>query len=320
VEADMIRFLLASSLLFVLNSLSYAITDNEVKIVKDSVLELCRGGTDKGNSSSILVEGKGNVTTVMFKKLADVGLSGEAKFSKDEWDGIKPLLPENFDSNAYVKCITDLTPIFLAKFSTTENKPPADPKISLFQSEPSILKEGNTAQLKWNIQDASSVEIDQGIGNVPLSGSRVVSPKATTNYTLTASRDDVVRQATTQITVTPLSMEDQNSIGTLIGDRIDQFKVLSYEPDRMVAEITYRYNPQHGQVWIGAYLLDQNGQNISSGFYPTEANPQGKTQIKVSADPSKGPVQSKWLFFWLYESNKGEGFVSKRFVYDHFWN
>ncbi len=63
------------------------------------------------------------VTTVLFKKLAEAGLSGEAEFSKAEWHGIRPLLPKSFDTNGYVKCATKLTPIILEKFSSKGTDP-----------------------------------------------------------------------------------------------------------------------------------------------------------------------------------------------------
>ncbi len=194
------------------------------------------------------------------------------------------------------------------------------PTIVSFQATPSQIKEGDTAQLQWAVQDASSVTIAPEIGEVPLSGSRTISPKATTAYALHANRGSATVQATAEVTVVKLTWEDKNSVGALAGDAINSFRVLSYASDSLVAELSYRYNPQHGQVWIGSYLLDENGQSISSGFWPAEASATGTTSFKVGVDPARGPVRSKWVYFWLYESNKGEGFVSRRFPYEHSWN
>ena len=199
----MIRYILVLCLLLTLASFTYAMTQEEVKIVSDSVLEICRGGSHVGKDSSIEIKGKGDAKIVVFKKLADIGLSGEAKFSKKEWNGIKPLLPESVNSTAYLKCVTDLTPIFLNKFATSGPTP--DPKISFFRAVPSQIKEGSSTTLKWSVVDASSVTLDQGIGNVPLIGSRRVSPRNTTVYTLTANSQKVTRQATAVVTVNPLT-------------------------------------------------------------------------------------------------------------------
>ena len=118
------RYIFFPWVLLMLNNFAYAMTEAEARIVRQSVLEICRGGSLNGKDRSIEVKGQGKITTVLFKKLAEAGLSGEAKFSQAEWDGIRPLLPENYDSDAYVKCVTELTPIFLAKFSSAPTEPP----------------------------------------------------------------------------------------------------------------------------------------------------------------------------------------------------
>lgn len=57
---------------------------------------------------------------------------------------------------------------------------------SFFADPPSIVVGGSTT-LNWEVDDATDVSIDQGIGNVALSGSASVSPSQTTTYTLTAT-------------------------------------------------------------------------------------------------------------------------------------
>ena len=52
---------------------------------------------------------------------------------------------------------------------------------------PAVINSGGSAALRWNVSGANSVFIDQGIGNVQLSGDIIISPTATTTYTITAS-------------------------------------------------------------------------------------------------------------------------------------
>jgi hypothetical protein len=59
--------------------------------------------------------------------------------------------------------------------------------INSFGASPPSIAAGESATLSWNVSGASTVSIDQGIGNVALSGSRVVMPGTTTVYTLTAT-------------------------------------------------------------------------------------------------------------------------------------
>jgi len=54
-------------------------------------------------------------------------------------------------------------------------------------ANPSVIMSGSSAALIWNVTGATSASLDQGIGTVSPSGSQLVSPTATTTYTLTAS-------------------------------------------------------------------------------------------------------------------------------------
>jgi len=72
--------------------------------------------------------------------------------------------------------------IGLTATSTTE-----PPVISSFDADPPTVAAGESSTLKWNVSGATKVSIDQGIGNVALTGNRAVMPGATTVYTLTAT-------------------------------------------------------------------------------------------------------------------------------------
>ncbi|MBC8273817.1 MAG: hypothetical protein H8E40_02455 [Chloroflexi bacterium] len=69
----------------------------------------------------------------------------------------------------------------------TIGTPGQAPAINSFDSSPASISGGEYSTLSWNVSGASTVSIDQGIGNVALSGRRDVMPSATTVYTLTAT-------------------------------------------------------------------------------------------------------------------------------------
>lgn len=54
-------------------------------------------------------------------------------------------------------------------------------------ASPTIIDDGEASTLTWTTDEASSVSINQGIGNVSLDGSRTVRPDNDTTYTLTAT-------------------------------------------------------------------------------------------------------------------------------------
>ena len=55
-----------------------------------------------------------------------------------------------------------------------------------FSASPTVIVVGGSSTLTWTSTGATSASINQGIGSVPVNGSRVVSPTATTTYTITA--------------------------------------------------------------------------------------------------------------------------------------
>lgn len=62
------------------------------------------------------------------------------------------------------------------------------PTVTSFDIKPASIIAGEQATVQWDIRGAaSSISISPGIGNVPSSGTRTVSPGSTTTYTLIAS-------------------------------------------------------------------------------------------------------------------------------------
>jgi hypothetical protein len=79
----------------------------------------------------------------------------------------------------------------------------SQPQIIQFSSAPMTIVAGTSSTLIWNVQNATTVNISPGIGNVPLSGSQSVSPTTTTTYVLTATNPAGAVTSQTTVTVTP---------------------------------------------------------------------------------------------------------------------
>jgi hypothetical protein len=78
------------------------------------------------------------------------------------------------------------------------------PSISAFTASPASIASGQTSTLNWTVANATSVVINQGVGDVTALTSKIVSPTVTTLYTMTAygtGGAPVTRTAT--VTVTP---------------------------------------------------------------------------------------------------------------------
>jgi hypothetical protein len=80
------------------------------------------------------------------------------------------------------------------------------PVIGAFSSNPSTINSGGTTTLSWNMTGANSVTIDQGIGQVAVAGTMLVSPTASTVYTISAinATGTVTRSTTTTVDSTPV--------------------------------------------------------------------------------------------------------------------
>ncbi|MBT7698039.1 MAG: sugar-binding protein [Desulfobacterales bacterium] len=73
-------------------------------------------------------------------------------------------------------------------------------EIVKFNVDTPIIMRGSSATLSWTSENATSCTIDNGIGEVALSGSITVTPSETTTFTITAS--DMQNTVTAELTIT----------------------------------------------------------------------------------------------------------------------
>ena len=85
--------------------------------------------------------------------------------------------------------------------SSTSSTSPA-PTISSFTATPLTITAGQQVTLSWSVSGATSVSINNGVGDVTYVTSKTVAPAATTQYTLTATNANGSKTASVTITVT----------------------------------------------------------------------------------------------------------------------
>jgi len=78
---------------------------------------------------------------------------------------------------------------------------PAKPEIE-FAANPSSIRSGESASLEWRTTGATSVVIDNGVGNVNESGSVAVTPRESMTFTAVASGPGGDTSASVRVTVT----------------------------------------------------------------------------------------------------------------------
>jgi hypothetical protein len=99
--------------------------------------------------------------------------------------------------------------------------PGQTPTIESFDASPLTIAAGQSSTLTWSVSGASTVSIDHGIGDVALSGSRIVSPTSTTVYTLTASGSNgksVIATAEVTVSTAPTPTGDTPVISSFTSD------------------------------------------------------------------------------------------------------
>ncbi len=79
------------------------------------------------------------------------------------------------------------------------NPPP--PTINSFTASPSSIVSGGSSTLSWNVTGATSLSINQGIGDVTGNTSVQVTPAVTTTYVLTATNSNGSTTANTTVTI-----------------------------------------------------------------------------------------------------------------------
>ncbi len=80
--------------------------------------------------------------------------------------------------------------------------PTGKPSVNSFEVSPATIGLGESSMLRWNVSGATKVSIAPDIGDVALTGTRVVLPKSTTTYILTATNEAGSVTATAQVVVT----------------------------------------------------------------------------------------------------------------------
>lgn len=107
----------------------------------------------------------------------------------ESWsNNINPRAGDRFSVNAPLKAIP---------------KPP--PSIMTFAPSFYDIQSGQSVELRWDTQNSAEITIEPGIGTVPASGAKSVTPTGTATYTLTAKGEGpVARKSVTITVVSPL--------------------------------------------------------------------------------------------------------------------
>jgi peptidoglycan-associated lipoprotein len=137
---------------------------------------------------------------------------------------------------------------------------------------PSVVSAGDQVQLSWRTTDATSVSID-GIGDVPSTGVKTVTPTESTSYHLVARGEGGMTDATVRVTVNQASSasasdadlsaaaeaEFKSNIQDIFFD-YDTYDVRGDAQATLSKSASYLLNHLNLKVVIGGYC-DERGSN-----------------------------------------------------------
>jgi len=139
--------------------------------------------------------------------------------------GKKTVMPDR--TTSYTIVATNSTGTITRSVTIGVDVPAAPPIITTFTASVTNSTAGQPVTLKWSTRDATSANIDRGIGPVPVSGMQVVTPTVTTVYTLVAQNEGGTVTAQVKI-----------NIPTTNQPVIDSFTVTAYDYTSNTCNVT----------------------------------------------------------------------------------
>ncbi len=177
----------------------------------------------------------------------------------------------------------------------TPPAPPAPTPTATLAANPAVVPVGQSTTLTWSTQNATDITID-GLGTVPASGTRTLTPSASTTYNLMAKGPGGATDASARVTVNPApatAAKSEMSLDDLFSRNVkDVFFDLdryNLRPDDVsVATSDAAFLKQHPDVKIvlEGHCDDRGSEeyNLALGANRANAMKQALVSQGVSAD------------------------------------
>jgi uncharacterized protein YkwD len=155
------------------------------------------------------------------------------------------------------------------------------PSIISFSANPVTISAGQVSTLSWNVSGATSITINNGIGDVTSVTSKVIVPTVTTQYTLTATNTGGSKTASVTVTVngaspapapTGVSIWPAVSVPGYylsVGGAVELGVKFRSDVAGKITGIRFYKNSSNTGVHSGS-LWSSNGQLLASGTFTNE--------------------------------------------------
>jgi peptidoglycan-associated lipoprotein len=158
---------------------------------------------------------------------------------------------------------------------------------------PNNITAGDQVVLSWRTTDATNVSID-GIGDVPSSGVKTVTPAESTSYHLVARGDGGTADATARVTVTPLNPATPVSNDMTSSNLTEEEKFKANVQDIFFDYDSFDVRPEAESVLSksAAYLAQNPTIKILIGGYCDE---RGSNEYNLTLGQSRADAAKKAL-------------------------
>jgi peptidoglycan-associated lipoprotein len=173
--------------------------------------------------------------------------------------------------------------------------------IAQLTATPTTISAGDQVVLSWRTTDATSVSIE-GIGDVPSSGVKTVTPTTSTSYHLIARGDGGSADATARVTVNPaqvaVAVPQDSSASNMTADEqfkanvqdiffdYDSYDVTGASQGSLSKAAAYLATNSKIKVLIGGYCDERgsNEYNLTLGQSRANSVKQALVQAGIAAD------------------------------------
>ena len=174
--------------------------------------------------------------------------------------------------------------------------PPPAVEASL-NATPSTIEKGQSVELAWQTSNAESVSID-GLGTLPATGTRRVTPEESTTYTLRASGPGGAKESTARITVNlaPIAATDTNKkedLAQLFSQNVkdvffdyDSYAVPSAQSESIAANAQFLSQHPGVKIVLEGHCDERgsNEYNLALGDSRVQAVKQELVRLGINAD------------------------------------
>ena len=183
----------------------------------------------------------------------------------------------------------------VAKVAPPPPPTPVAPTATL-AANPSVVQQGQSTELTWNTTNATDITI-AGLGTLPPSGSRRVTPQVSTTYTLVAKGPGGTEDATARVTVNPTAARshlpsDADLFSKNIKDvffDFDRYNLRADEAPITQNDATFLAQHPNVKVLIEGHCDDRGSEEYNLALGASRADTVKNTleQQGVSADRIK---------------------------------